>query len=204
VDFFDEFLNTLLNAALQIGVAGTCEELCGYVPNQYAQVFCTLVCLGVGIDEFINFLNDADLDPIYLCSELDICPRDTCGATGCTQITSVRVSPSAGKLRTLFTFEVTLKALKNTGTGITAIVMNCPNCNMDGEIDWAVLNEGFTAGQSYVVNSTLDTAEMDWLYPIGTVQFQALSCRYGCGDGSNTQQNGYVWSQYNGTFVIKQ
>jgi hypothetical protein len=204
VDFFDEFLNTLLNAALQVGVAGTCEELCSYIPNQYAQVFCSLVCLGVGLDEFINLLNDSDLDPIYLCSELAACPRDHCGATGCTTITNVVVSPNPGKLRSTFHFAITVRANKNTGTGITGIAMNCPNCNQQGQLFWATLNEGFTAGQTYVINSTLDTAEMDWTYPIGQVQFQAVSCRYDCGDGSDSTQNGYVWSDWNGTFVIKQ
>lgn len=200
--FFDEFLNTLLNAALQVGVAGTCEELCSYVPNQYGQVFCDLLCLGVGLDEFINFLSNADLDPIYLCSELYACPKDHCGTgNGCTQITGVSVTPNSAKLRSTFTFSVTVKALKATGTGLTGVAINCPNCNKEGQLFLAALNTGFEAGRSYTFNQTLDTAEDDWDYPTGVpITAFAVSCRYDCGDASSSQQNGVVWSQYNFTW----
>lgn len=202
VDFFDEFLNTLLNAALQVGVAGTCEELCGFVPNSYGQVFCDLVCLGVGLDEFITFLQDADLDPVYLCSELMACPRDHCGTgAGCTQITGVTVTPNSGKLRSTFTFNIKVKSLKSTGTGLTGVAINCPMCNQQGQLFLATLNTGFAAGSTQSVLISLDTAEMDWDYPTGTpISAFAVSCRYDCGDASSTKQNGVIWSQYNFTW----
>jgi hypothetical protein len=202
VDFFDEFLNTLLNAALQVGVAGTCEELCGFVPNSYGQVFCDLVCLGVGLDEFITFLQDADLDPVYLCSELAACPRDHCGTgAGCTQITGVTVTPNSGKLRSTFTFNIKVKSLKSTGTGLTGVAINCPMCNQQGQLFLATLNTGFAAGSTQSVLIALDTAEMDWDYPTGTpISAFAVSCRYDCGDASSTKQNGVIWSQYNFTW----
>jgi len=201
-DFLDEFENTLLNAVLQVGIAGTCEEVCSFIPNEYGVALCTILCLGVGLDEFVNLLSNADLDPIYICAELDACPTDTCGPVGCTQITTLAVTPSSGKLRSTFTFSVTVKALKNTGTGVTVVVVPCPGC-MGGALGWEMLNEGFTAGQTYVINSTLDTSEMDWQYQTGINNYAAYSCRYDCGDGSSTTQHGYVWSTMNGTFTIQ-
>ena len=38
VDFFDEFLGVLIKGILQIGVVGSCGELCSLIPNQYGQV----------------------------------------------------------------------------------------------------------------------------------------------------------------------
>jgi hypothetical protein len=39
------------------------------------------------------------------------------------------------------------------------IALNCPNCNQQGQIDFAAINTGFQAGRTYHQNATLDTAE---------------------------------------------
>ena len=206
---------------LQIGVVGSCGELCSFIPEKYAQAFCTIVCLGVGLDEFVHLLNTADLDPVYLCTETDACPKNSCTGAHCTSITKTWVTPAKAKLRSTFTFHAQVKASAATGSGLTVFGIRCPNCNKQGVIEMAALNEGFAAGSTHVINATLDTAEVrlrsasqrrcatltapaicaqdDWQYPIGTVQFEALSCLYGCQD-----KYGKIWSKAYGSFEIEQ
>lgn len=143
-----------------------------------------------------NFLNNADLDPIFVCSEALACPRNTC-TNNCTVIDSVTVTPTAGKVRTTFTFSVKVRALQASGTGITVVAVKCPLCNSDGEIDFATLTTGYTAGQVKVFNMTLDTAEDDWHYPAAKYEFTAYSCKYGCGS-----QEGAIYAQQKGSFQI--
>merc|ERR1711907_54554 len=145
VDFFDEFLGVLIKGILQIGVVGSCGELCSLIPNQYGQVFCTLVCLGVCLDEFVHMLQNSDLDPVYLCAETHACPPSSCSAAHCTSIENTWVTPAKGK--------------QTTGTGLTVFAIRCPNCNKQGIDAFGELNEGFQAGTNTTVTSTLDTAE---------------------------------------------
>lgn len=141
--------------------------------------------------------NNADLDPIFLCAEVLMCPRNSC-TTNCTTIESVKVTPSSGKVRSTFVFSVTVKALAPSGTGLTVVAVKCPLCGSSGQIDFGTLTTGFSAaGQVKTFNMSLDTAEDDWHYPAGTYQFEALSCKYGCGD-----QEGAIYDQVKGTFQI--
>jgi hypothetical protein len=44
-----------------------CEQLCAYLSpyGWYAVAACDAVCLGFGIDEFINLIVNEDIDPIW-------------------------------------------------------------------------------------------------------------------------------------------
>jgi hypothetical protein len=157
------------------GGIGTCAALCQLIPNSVGQVICDLACVGVGFDAFTMFLNDADLDPIYVCAETFFCPKNDCN-NNCTTITSVTVTPAKAKVRTTFTFTINVHAQQASGTGLTVsmrarvrfacddrrrqiLAINCPLCNQNGVIEMADLVSGYTAGQDKQFNITLDTAE---------------------------------------------
>mmetsp|Transcript_21349 Transcript_21349/g.36434 ORF Transcript_21349/g.36434 Transcript_21349/m.36434 type:complete len:248 (-) Transcript_21349:38-781(-) len=196
VDFFADYTGTLLKAVLEGGV-GTCGALCSYVPlPSFAKAICDIGCIGVGFYEFTQFLNTADLDPVYVCAEVDFCPKDSCTGA-CTEIVSTHVTPSTGKLRSKFTFSAKIKALKQTGTGLTVFALRCPQCNQQGQLDFASINTGFSAGGVYSQNATLDTAEDDWQYPPGLYEYEVVSCKYACSD-----QHGAIWAKKTGSFHI--
>merc|ERR1712065_104467 len=94
IDFFDVDLNTLLNIILQVGIGGTCQDLCGKLPREVEQVTCTLLCLVVGLEKFVNVLQNDDLDPLYLCAELHACKNNTCKGH-CTDIEDPQAMPSS-------------------------------------------------------------------------------------------------------------
>lgn len=112
----DETLNFLLNAVLNLGIVGSCQILCTYVGESYgklAEAVCTLLCDGVGIDEFIKIIEKADLDPIYYCELLKACPIfDQGDAT----ITSFTVNPNKGPQGT-FMIDARWESINGTGTG---------------------------------------------------------------------------------------
>lgn len=73
-------INVLLNLVLDEGIVGSCTLLCDALGNRthsnVTRDICDAVCEGYGIDEFVKALVDADLDPIWYCELLDICPSE--------------------------------------------------------------------------------------------------------------------------------
>jgi hypothetical protein len=49
------------------GIMGSCYELCAYLTpyGQYAVDACDIICIGLGLDEFMNMLINDDIDPIW-------------------------------------------------------------------------------------------------------------------------------------------
>merc|ERR1719420_2290997 len=64
-------INILLNYILNAGVVGGCSKLCSLLPE--GKVPCELVCSAVGIKTFIDAIEKADLDPIYMCELIHAC-----------------------------------------------------------------------------------------------------------------------------------
>merc|ERR1711981_492252 len=87
-----EAINTLLNYILNAGVVGGCSKLCSNLKTKAEVTVCTLACAVVGIKEFVKAIEKADLDPIYLCDLLKICPIDDNGEG---KIASLDVSPAS-------------------------------------------------------------------------------------------------------------
>jgi hypothetical protein len=73
-----QVINILLNLILDEGIIQSCSALCGALANKtHSPVigdFCDVVCGAFGIDEFVKALVKADLDPIWYCEIIDICP----------------------------------------------------------------------------------------------------------------------------------
>lgn len=75
----DESINILLNLILDTGIIGSCQTLCTALAQKTSEivgVICTIVCDGVGIDEFIKMLENSDIDPIYYCELAKFCPSN--------------------------------------------------------------------------------------------------------------------------------
>jgi hypothetical protein len=86
-----------LNAVLNLGIVGSCVNLCQYVAQQTGSeivgVVCNLLCDYVGISEFIKAIEHADLDPIFYCELLKACPIND---NGDAKITSFVITPTSG------------------------------------------------------------------------------------------------------------
>jgi hypothetical protein len=97
IDFADQTLDILLNEILNAGVIGSCAALCGAVADktgsQVLGVVCNLLCDVGGIEEFINIINKADLDPIWYCELLKACKVND---NGDAKITSLTINPRSG------------------------------------------------------------------------------------------------------------
>ena len=73
-----EVINILLNLILNEGIIQSCDALCGALANrtgsQTIGEACDALCDLVGIGEFVKALVKADLDPIWYCEIIDLCP----------------------------------------------------------------------------------------------------------------------------------
>lgn len=117
IDFSSQALDQLLNAILQVGVLGTCGEICSVVQqktgSQILGVACNLLCDFAGVEEFVKIIDKADLDPIYYCELLKACPiKDN----GDASITSLQVAPPTGPQGT-FIVDMRYTSINGTGTG---------------------------------------------------------------------------------------
>jgi len=192
VDFFDEFEGTLLNILLNVGVGATCTDLCTQIQNAYGEAMCLIICTYVGFDAFVDLLNCDDIDPVWVCTYIDLCPMNSC-LTNCTEVTKVVVTPSSGKLRTTFNINVYLTVLKQTGTGTTEANIYPPKQN---GFSCGVLNTGFAPGK-YVITIPVPTDWQDWTFPLGTYQVHVNSCSSDC-----YNQHATIFSKGAGNFTI--
>jgi len=73
-----EIINVLLNLVLDDVIVQSCNTLCGALANRTGSVLigdlCDVACEAFGIDEFVKALIKADLDPIWYCEAVDLCP----------------------------------------------------------------------------------------------------------------------------------
>lgn len=115
IDFADQALNFLLNYILQVGVVGSCAEICAYAEkttgSKLVGVVCDALCDVAGIEEFIKIIEKADLDPIYYCELVHACEIFD---QGDANITSFRVTPNRGPQGT---FVITADWFSKNGTG---------------------------------------------------------------------------------------
>mmetsp|Transcript_119296 Transcript_119296/g.178220 ORF Transcript_119296/g.178220 Transcript_119296/m.178220 type:complete len:252 (+) Transcript_119296:3-758(+) len=120
-------INEILNAVLNEGVVGGCEDLCGKLPEKAEQVVCDAVCIGLGVYEFVKLLErKGGPDPIYYCQLAHMCKVDDC--TGdCADVETLGVSPASGKKGTNFVVAGNLNVTKASGAGMTRITLYIPD-----------------------------------------------------------------------------
>ena len=81
------------------------------------QLLCDIACDVVGIKVFTDILDNTDLDPIYYCELVKLCPVVNC--TGqCLGIDSFTVHPKKSKLGSTFTAVADITVYNLTGTGL--------------------------------------------------------------------------------------
>ena len=90
---FDELIQIVLDIVLNVGILNSCGELCSIVADktgsQILGFACTIGCDALGLDEFIKLIEKADIDPIYYCEQVKLCPSKTRPPTSPTRSPSL-------------------------------------------------------------------------------------------------------------------
>jgi hypothetical protein len=172
--FMEQAINQLLNIVLNVGVIGSCGDLCNLLPNQLEAVACDLLCDYVGIEGFIDAINAEDPDPIFTCEEIDCCKTVDNG--NCT-IVSAGVTPQKGPAGTTFNIYMKYQVSNPTGPGYLAVGINAPDGVGLGD---DVFEEG-QAGGMYQVTWPLDStpSEQEAFGP-GVYQVFVAVCEGDC------------------------
>ena len=200
VQTIGQIINQLLNIIINVGIVGTCGELCGLLPLQLEAVACNLLCDIVGIKEFINIIEKADLDPIYFCELLDHqCPVHDCSGSSCAQISGTNISPKSGPQGTEFSIEVSVTGLNQTSTGTIAVDIFPPAPGFPFG-DAELVPTGFQPGQVYQVRLGLkaEPSEQEPFSP-GTYKVQFAACEGECG---SKHPHSEVYAVANDSFQI--
>ena len=78
INTFDDLIQVVLDIILQFGVMDTCGHLCDLVEAKTGSgilgFICTLGCDFLGLEEFVKIMDKADIDPIYYCETIKLCP----------------------------------------------------------------------------------------------------------------------------------
>jgi len=175
ISFMVQAINQLLNIIANIGVLGSCAELCGYLPNKLEQAVCNVLCDVVGIEGFIDLVEIADPDPVWLCMELDMCTsRDSARA----KILSVGVVPKSAPQGTTFNLIVKYQVLNLTGTGEVGFDVIDPSGFIFGD---GILIENQTPGPyGYQMQLDTDPTEDEPFFP-GRYNVTIAVCEGTCG-----------------------
>jgi hypothetical protein len=187
VDLLDNGINELLNVILG-GIPAGCSQLCtaAFGTSVESEV-CTALCDGVGLYEFINTLENADISPVWACLEFDACQRTTC-TSNCANITRLASNPTSATPPQAFTWTYVVTFAPGVG-----LVTSFGGINqLGGNGSWGSDN-GFiwyetTANTPYQVSlpSTLEVMGQMGLPnecpPAGKYQLVAEVCEGQCGD----------------------
>lgn len=117
VTFAQQTIQQLLDLILKGGLVGGCSKLCTALADKtkipFVKVACEAICTKVGIKAFVKLIEKANLDPIYFCELVNLCPVNDYGDA---KITSFTVAPQSGP-QGLFTFSLAYTSNNGTGTG---------------------------------------------------------------------------------------
>eukprot|EP01108_Squamamoeba_japonica_P000874 TRINITY_DN131_c0_g1_i2.p2 TRINITY_DN131_c0_g1~~TRINITY_DN131_c0_g1_i2.p2 ORF type:complete len:267 (+),score=111.52 TRINITY_DN131_c0_g1_i2:54-854(+) len=128
VEFMGQALNNLINIIAQVGIGGTCADVCSKLPNGLEAKVCDILCEIAGIEGLVKALSVIDPTPINVCQDITICPKSS---TAAANITSLTVSPKSGRQGTTFAVDMVFQVIKKMGTG--QIVLEFVPPNGDGQ-----------------------------------------------------------------------
>lgn len=78
INSYDDLIQGVLDVILQYGILNTCGDLCNLVADKTGSdllgFLCDFGCDVLGLEEFVKLINKADIDPIYYCEEMKLCP----------------------------------------------------------------------------------------------------------------------------------
>lgn len=175
-------INTLLNYILNAGVVGGCGKLCSKLPKGIEQTGCSIVCDIVGVQAFAKAIEKVDLDPIYLCEEIKLCPAGPDDADG--SVDGVSVTPASGSVTQGVTFVMELDFTVTNETGVGEVVLDVkgPGATRVGQ---GFVNTGYSPGH-YSAKVNLQPKDdpsanppVEWLP--GTYNYTFSFCQGECG-----------------------
>jgi len=174
VQLMGEIINELLNIILNIGVIGTCADLCNYLPDKVEKVGCDLICDYIGVEEFVKLVTDADPDPIWICEEGGICYHND---NGTAVANGAWVTPQQGPAGTSFMIVFNYTVTSYTSSGGPNVVVVPPEGLPIGGGEFV---EGQPDG-TYIVQFKLDStpSEQEPFSP-GDYQVEAALCAGDC------------------------
>ncbi|KAK5577835.1 hypothetical protein RB653_002783 [Dictyostelium firmibasis] len=168
-------LNELIEIAINGGVIGSCAELCNKLGIAPLCMVCGIACDAVGINVFMDLLDDAFPDPLYICESVKMCEYND-NAT--SSISDLQINPMSGNVGDTFKIGVSY---------------NVTNTIATGEISWNVIDpKGFQFGEfeviidqtpstySAVFNFQATPSEQEE-FPSGEYQLQMQICEGSCG-----------------------
>lgn len=196
VSLLSQTINQLLNIILNSTVIGGCSDLCGQLSNQLEQAACTLVCADVGIKGFIWAVDKADLDPVYMCELVSICPHSD--TPGVANIAKIATSPPSGPQGTTFEIAVGFHVANQTNTGEIFVGIDCP---AGMPIQSSQVNTGYAPGD-YSLGFKLDTtqANQDDPFMPGTYNVTIALCEGSCG---SDHEWAHMLDQQHSSFMIE-
>jgi hypothetical protein len=131
VTFMSDCLEELEEIIANGGIIGGCAYLCGLLKNNIYVTICEILCDVVGIDLFIHLIEKADLDPIWICQEITVCPVHD----GTGSVDSVVVTPPSGPVGSEFECNADFTIDTEVGTGEVVIEIEGPGTLVgDGEV----------------------------------------------------------------------
>ncbi|CAF1521261.1 unnamed protein product [Rotaria magnacalcarata] len=130
-------VNALLNIILDEGIVQSCGLLCGALANKTGSIIigdiCDVGCEALGIDEFVKLLIKSDIDPIYYCQLVKLCPiKDD----GDAKFTNFGVMPKTAPDGSKFVIDCSFITRNGTGTGTISIDIIDPKNQTQGNIYW--------------------------------------------------------------------
>ncbi|CAF0853409.1 unnamed protein product [Rotaria sordida] len=132
-----ELINIVLNIILDEGIVASCGDLCGFVANRTGSKIlgdiCDLACDAFGIDEFVKLIIKADIDPIYYCQLVDMCPINDHGDA---KFTNFGVLPQTAPQGTTFVLDLSFMTVNGTGTGTFTFNIINPKNESSGNLYW--------------------------------------------------------------------
>jgi hypothetical protein len=194
VSFMGQAIDELLNIILNVGVLGSCSELCGYLPNEIEATVCNLLCDYVGITGFIDLIDDADPDPIWICEEIGVCAVNDNAAAN---ITNYGIQPLHGRRGATFTFSVTYQVTNTIGTGEVALEIVDPTGMGLGD---GTLIDNQAPGTYNVQFSMQAQPSENEGFPNGVYMTEVAVCEGSCG---SPHSHSFTLSVAYGNFTIK-
>jgi len=123
VTFIADSINDLLNIIANVGISGTCIDVCNKLPDSLEIVICFMLCDLVGFEAFGKIIEAVDPDPIYICEQFGVCPFKT---NASVEVNSTTIMPTEGRQFTTFHVAFEYTVINETGTGEVMFVIIPP------------------------------------------------------------------------------
>jgi len=192
VDLMDETVDQLLQYIEQSGVIGSCSALCTVTGVLFP--ICEIICDYVGIDLFVDIINETDPDPIYLCQLMEVCPHVNGGKVS---ILSATVDPKQGPQGTVFNITLIYQVSNDTGPGVVEVDIIPPDTGFP--MSEAEFIEGQEVGEYAVAWQLQATPGENEPFSNGVYLIGLLVCE---GDCETVHPWSGVYAVANTTFTI--